>query len=92
MAQALFSRLSELARTPKQRELTDSMPLTARELETLYFVAAGWSNNQIADHLCLSIYTVKNHVHNILKKLQVQSRLEAAEYANRRRWLPPRHA
>ena len=37
-------------------------------MEILQLIAEGWSNRQIADHLYLSPHTVKNHVHNILKK------------------------
>ena len=63
------------------------MPLTTRELEILDYVAKGWSNSHIADHLCLSLHTVKNHVHNMIKKLQVTGRLEAVEYAQQHHWL-----
>ena len=91
MAQALFSHLSELAQGPWNGEAAEPMPLTVRELEILYHISKGWGNNQIADHLYLSLHTVKNHVHNILQKLQVQRRLEAVEYANKRRWLSHRY-
>jgi len=91
MVHALFSHLSELAREPWDGEAVEPVPLTARELEILYHISKGWSNHQIADHLYLSLHTVKNHVHNILKKLQVQRRLEAVEYANKRRWLSHRY-
>lgn len=91
MAHDLFSRLSELARAPWNNNGVEPIPLTAREEEVLYYIAKGWSNNQIADHLYLSLHTVKNHVHNILKKLQVQRRLEAVEYAYKRHWLPHPH-
>ena len=87
IAHALFSRLSELARSPGGDEAQEPMPLTSREVEILAYVAKGWSNSQIADYLCLSLHTVKNHVHNMLKKLQVDRRLEAVEYAKQRRWL-----
>jgi len=56
-------------------------------LEILQWIAEGWSNRQIAEHLYLSPHTVKNHVHNILKKLRVQRRLEAIKYASDRQWL-----
>ncbi|WP_420643281.1 LuxR C-terminal-related transcriptional regulator [Candidatus Leptofilum sp.] len=52
--------------------------LTPREKEVLDFLGEGMSNQAIADELCIEVGTVKNHVHNILKKLEVDSRYEAA--------------
>ena len=51
--------------------------LTGREKEILTFLAAGASTRAIADELTLSIHTVRNHVRNLLAKLQVHTRLEA---------------
>lgn len=59
--------------------------LTARELEVLRLVAAGFSNRQIAEHLFISAKTAGVHVSNILGKLAVTSRLEAAAWAHRGR-------
>jgi DNA-binding NarL/FixJ family response regulator len=55
-----------------------SPPLTFRQLEVLRLVEAGLSNKEIAQQLCIEVSTVKNHVHQILDKLQVRSRSEAA--------------
>jgi DNA-binding NarL/FixJ family response regulator len=52
--------------------------LTPRELEIVGLIDGGLSNKQIARRLQIELATVKNHVHNILEKLNVQSRLEAA--------------
>jgi two-component system, NarL family, nitrate/nitrite response regulator NarL len=57
--------------------------LTNREIEVLTGLAAGQSNNQMAEHLSISENTIKIHVHNILHKLKLQSRQEAAAYARR---------
>ncbi len=57
--------------------------LTDRELEVLRLVAKGLSNKEIAAELVIAENTVKNHVRNILEKLQVRSRMEAAMYAVR---------
>jgi NarL family two-component system response regulator LiaR len=57
--------------------------LTERELEVLRLVAAGLNNRQIADRLVISEKTVKTHVSNILGKLHVEDRTQAAVYALR---------
>jgi len=56
-------------------------PLTARELEVLRFVARGLPNREIADELCVSNSTVRVHVSNILSKLHLANRTQAALYA-----------
>lgn len=55
--------------------------LTPRELEVLRLLARGQSNQQIAENLFLSVSTVKNHVHSIIKKLGVSDRIQAARLA-----------
>jgi DNA-binding NarL/FixJ family response regulator len=54
--------------------------LTSRELEILELIELGLSNKEIAARLFIQLATVKNHVHNILEKLQVDGRAEAAAY------------
>ena len=61
------------------REL--SFSLSEREREVLKFVARGLSNKEIAVSMSISPSTVKRHVENILKKLHVKNRVEAAVYA-----------
>ena len=61
--------------------------LTDRELEVLNLVARGLNNREIADKLFISENTVKNHVRNMLEKLQLHSRIEAVMYAVRQRLL-----
>lgn len=55
--------------------------LTAREVEVLKEIAKGQSNQEIADALYISLKTVKTHVSNILSKLEVEDRTQAAIYA-----------
>jgi len=55
--------------------------MTERELEVLKMIAKGYSNNRIAETLVISEYTVKGHVSNILSKLQLTDRTQAAVYA-----------
>jgi LuxR family maltose regulon positive regulatory protein len=57
-------------------------PLTKREVETLRLVAAGMRNQQIADHLVISLSTVKRHIANAYGKLGVSHRTEAVVRAN----------
>lgn len=59
-------------------------PLSDREREVLVMLAQGVPNKEIADKLHLAEGTVKNHVSNILGKLQVQNRTQAADLARRR--------
>ena len=54
--------------------------LTTREFEVLQCIGQGLTNQQIAARLVVEVGTVKNHVHNILEKLNVSSRNEAASY------------
>ena len=58
-------------------------PLTERELEVLKLVAKGWSNGEIADELVITERTVGAHVSNILAKLHLANRTQAALYALR---------
>ncbi len=62
-------------------------PLTGREVEILDCIAQGMTNKEIADRLCISNQTVKNHVTSILRKLQVNDRTSAVIYALRRGWI-----
>jgi DNA-binding NarL/FixJ family response regulator len=57
--------------------------LTARETQILELIVQGLSNKEIAGRLCIEVPTVKHHVHNILEKLQVTRRGEAAARARR---------
>jgi len=73
--------LSELAKSPPTSQSgRQKAQLTKREMEVLREVARGASNKQIADRLYISVHTVRNHVHNILEKLDVNNRGEAAKW------------
>jgi DNA-binding CsgD family transcriptional regulator len=65
----------------------DSRALTPRETEVFAWVAAGLQNKEIAQELGISLATVRNHVHNILEKVEVHSKLEAVSLAFRRGWM-----
>jgi DNA-binding NarL/FixJ family response regulator len=61
---------------------TDDTSLTARELEVLRLVAAGATNGEIARHLWVTEQTVKFHLSNVFRKLNVGNRTEASHYAH----------
>lgn len=65
-------------------------PLTPRELEVLGYIAQNRSNQEIADLLVIEVRTVKHHVHNILEKLQLTSRHDAALHAAKQGWFATR--
>jgi two-component system, NarL family, nitrate/nitrite response regulator NarL len=85
--------LGEFRRQPRHDDTqTDGPELTSREREVLQLVAEGMSNAEIGLKLCVVEGTVKNHLHNILEKLHLQNRVQAAAYAMRAGLvsLPPR--
>jgi len=73
--------LQEVSGPPEQPPEVD--PLTEREVEVLQLVAKGLSNQEIADQLVIGLTTVYSHVSNILAKLHLASRTQAALYALR---------
>jgi len=87
---SMFQKLTETAHPPRWTRRVQSVELTPRELEIVHLIAERLSNKEIAKKLSVSLYTVKNHVHNIVEKLQVKNRFEAVEYAYGRRWLKGR--
>jgi DNA-binding NarL/FixJ family response regulator len=78
---AVAKRLMQSLRTPKVQEIIE--PLTDREREVLVLVARGETNKEIGRHLGISERTARTHVSNILGKLGLASRTQAALYAVR---------
>ncbi len=88
VANELFLRFGRSTGHEKWMEHLDKVRLTPREREILELIA--WErmgNKQIARRLCISLYTVKNHVHNIIEKLGADDRYDAAELATRKHML-----
>jgi len=86
MAGKLLTEFATLARRDAEEEPSKHAPapkLTEREMEVLRLVARGMNNRDIAKELFISENTVKNHVRNILEKLQIHSRMEAVMIAVR---------
>ncbi|MEM7344658.1 MAG: response regulator transcription factor [Chloroflexota bacterium] len=72
--------MNELDHPPSNQKPTEA-PLTERELDTLRLVAQGLSNQEIGERLQLSPHTISRHVNNILSKLHLANRTQAALYA-----------
>ena len=87
MTASLFTRIAELASENIPKIPPSSVKLTGRELEIITLIAEGLPNKEIAQRLFIEIQTVKNHIHNILDKLQLHNRLEAVQYARERNLL-----
>ena len=83
---AVAKRLMQSLRSPKPQEMVE--PLTDREREVLILVAQGRTNKEIGRHLNISERTARTHVSNILGKLGLASRTQAALYAVREGLVP----
>ncbi|MBN2030361.1 response regulator transcription factor [bacterium] len=87
MAASLFSRIADLTSESKIQIPVNFVKLTGRELDVISLIDEGLSNKEIAKRLFIETQTVKNHIHNILDKLQLHNRFEAVEYARERKLL-----
>jgi DNA-binding NarL/FixJ family response regulator len=83
MTGSLFSQIIEHAlQGGKIEELKSAVKMTTREQDVINHIAAGKSNKEIANDLNIAVYTVKSHLHNILEKLALHTRLELATFAH----------
>jgi DNA-binding NarL/FixJ family response regulator len=78
VAAKVVAEFARLTRKPEAHPSTLIEPLSDREREVLRLIASGSSNREIAGKLCLAEGTVKNHITNILAKLAVRDRTQAA--------------
>jgi DNA-binding NarL/FixJ family response regulator len=83
MAMKLIDEFTKISRSEQQQVVPTE--LTKREIEVLKLVAQGLNNREIGRRLFISENTVKNHVRNILEKLHLHSRMDAAMYALRKK-------
>ena len=83
MASALLTEFAAMSRRTESRTHLPVPQLTDREMQVLRLVGRGMANRDIAHELFISENTVKNHVRNILEKLQLHSRMEAVVFAVR---------
>ena len=92
LSPAMTARLMAGFRAADRRALPEiSSVLTERELEVLCEIAGGYTNSEIAQELSISEHTVKTHVRNILEKLGVENRAQAAAYAVQQGIVPARY-
>jgi DNA-binding NarL/FixJ family response regulator len=81
---SLFTQIVESALTSGKEIPESAIQLTKREKEIVDLISEGLSNKEIAARLHIATHTVKSHVHNILEKLTLSSRLQIAAFARRR--------
>jgi DNA-binding NarL/FixJ family response regulator len=77
------SQIGDLATSRQGSRVAPAARMTKREREITGLIAQGMSNKEIARALNIAVYTVKSHVHNILQKLAVGTRLQIAAHAYR---------
>lgn len=83
LTESLFSQIVEYAiQNSNPSKLIESVRMTKRERQVIELVADGLTNKEIAQNLHLSTYTVKSHIHNILEKLALHTRVQIANYAH----------
>jgi two-component system NarL family response regulator len=87
MASKLLTEFATMIKKTDDRQQVPTPRLTDREMEVLKLVAKGMNNRDIAKQLFISENTVKNHIRNMLEKLQLHSRMEAVVYAVREKLL-----
>ena len=80
MTGPLFSAIFDQTVRRNESFLRAAVQLTKREREIVELITEGLSNKAIADRLNVAIFTVKSHVHNVLEKLALRSRLQLASY------------
>ena len=84
LTNSLFTQIVKLALKTADSSPDKSIPLTNREREIIALISEGLSNKEIADRLHIATYTVKSHVHSILQKLGLDTRLQVAASTRRK--------
>lgn len=84
LTNTLFSQIARNAVGGNNSRVLDAVRLTTRERQVIDLLGEGLSNKEIATRLHIAVHTVKSHVHNILEKLALRSRLEVAAFSHSR--------
>lgn len=82
LTSTLFTHVAAQAVSRGRRGAKAAVRMTARERQVVELIAEGLSNKEIAERIHVATHTVKSHVHNILEKLALHTRLEVAAYAH----------
>jgi DNA-binding NarL/FixJ family response regulator len=82
LTDSLFSHVIEFALKRGNGKLPNAVRMTKREREIIVLIADGLSNKEIAQQLNIATHTVKSHVHNIMEKLALHTRLQIAKYTH----------
>lgn len=85
LTKSLFSQIIDFVTDATKSQIQESISLTRREREIIDLISEGLSNKEIAQRLHIATYTVKSHVHNILEKLALSTRLQVAAFAHSQR-------
>ena len=81
LVNSLFSQIVEHAILEGKTTLKEAVMMTKREREVISLLSEGMSNREIGRKIHISTYTVKSHIHNIMEKLALHTRLELANYS-----------
>jgi len=81
LVNSLFSQIVEFAVSEGNTSLKESVRMTKRERDVITLLSDGMSNKEIGQKIHVSTYTVKSHIHNIMEKLALHTRLEIANYS-----------
>ena len=81
LTESLLSQIVEHALKGNKSKLKEAVRMTKREREVIGLIGDGFSNKDIAQKLNISTFTVKSHIHNIMEKLTLHTRLEIANYS-----------
>jgi DNA-binding NarL/FixJ family response regulator len=82
LTNSLFSQIALNTVGKNKTQILDAVRLTSRELQVIDLLGEGLSNKEIAGRLHIAVHTVKSHVHNVLEKLALHSRLEVAAFSH----------
>ena len=80
LTDSLFSHVVDLTLRKGKGKIANAVRMTKREREIIVLIADGLSNKEIAQRLNIATHTVKSHVHNIMEKLALHSRLQIAKF------------
>ena len=82
LTNSLFSQIARNIPLANKTKIRDSVRLTNRERQVIDLLGEGLSNKEISSRLHIAVHTVKSHVHNVLEKLALHSRLEVAAFSH----------